>query len=185
MFLRLDKKKNGRTYLVIVDKYRDKDGKSKNKTVKCLGYLDVLEKSIDDPIAYYKAYTKKLEEERKKEKVYNFTIGANERVDRDCVNSKNYGYIILSKIYHELELDRFFNNKRRHENFKFNSESIMRLLVYCRILDPDSKRQTVEMKDRFFEHFDFSLDDVYNCLTHFSMCAKDAQIHILSIFKLI
>jgi transposase len=178
MFLRQDKKKTGRTYLVIVDKYRDKDGKSRAKTVECLGYLDVLEKKIDNPIAYYTAYVKKLEDERNAENLYNFSIRADERVDRDGYNSKYYGYIILSKIYHELDLDRFFNNKRRHENFKFNSESIMRLLAYSRILDPDSKRETVKMKDSFFEHFDFSLDDVYDCLTHFSKGAEDAQRHI-------
>lgn len=34
------------------------------------------------------------------------------------------------------------------------------------------------MKDRFFEHFDFSLDDVYDCFTHFSRCADDAQRHL-------
>lgn len=178
MFLRKDKKKDGRTYLTIIESYRDKDGKSRPKLVESIGYLDDLEKKMDDPIAYYSAYAKKLEEERKVEKVYNFSIRANERIDRDGSSSKNYGYIILSKIYHELELDRFFNNKRRHENFKFNSESIMRLLSYSRIIDPDSKRQTVEMKDRFFEHFDFSLDDVYDCLSHFSKCAEDAQRHI-------
>ena len=179
MFLRKDyKKKTGRTYLVIVEKYRDKNGKSRSKTIECLGYLDVLEKKMDDPIAYYTAYVERLNQEKKSEMVYNFSIRADERVNRDGSNSKYYGYIILSKIYHELELDRFFNNKRRHENFKFNSESIMRLLAYCCILDPDSKRQTVEMKDRFFEHFDFSLDDVYDCLTHFSKCADDAQRHL-------
>lgn len=178
MFLRQDKKKNDRTYLVIVDKYRDKSGKSKAKTIECLGYLDVLEKKMDDPIAYYTAYTKKLEEERKAEKVYNFSIRADEQVDRDKSNSKYYGYIILSKIYHELELDRFFNNKRRHQNFKFNSESIMRLLSYSRVIDPDSKKHTLEMKDRFFENFEFSLDDVYDSLSHFSKCAEDAQRHI-------
>lgn len=179
MFLRQDyKKKTGRTYLVIVEKYRDRNGKSKSKTIECLGYLDALKEKMDDPIAYYTAYAKKLNEEKKAEKVYNFSIRADERVDRDGSNFKNYGYIIISKIYHELELDRFFNNKRRHEKFKFNSESIMRLLAYSRILDPDSKRQTFEMKDRFFENFDFSLDDVYDCLAHFSKCADDAQRHM-------
>ena len=178
MFLRKDNKKSGRTYLTIIESYRDKNGKSRPKLIESIGYLDDLEKQMDDPIAYYTAYAKKLDGERKAEKVYNFSIRADERVDRDGSSSKNYGYIILSRIYHELELDRFFNNKRRHENFKFNSESIMRLLAYSRILDPDSKRQTVEMKDRFFEHFDFSLDDVYDCLSHFSKCAEDAQLHI-------
>ena len=178
MFLRQDHKKNGRTYLTIIESYRGKDGKSKPKLVESIGYLDVLEKEMDNPIAYYTAYAEKLAEEKKAERIYNFSIRADEQVDRDGSNLKYYGYIILSKIYHELELDRFFNNKRRHENFKFNSESIMRLLAYSRVLDPDSKKQTFEMKDRFFENFDFSLDNVYDCLTHFSKCADDAQRHI-------
>ncbi len=179
MYLRQDyKKKTGRTYLTIIESYRDKNGKSRPKLHESIGYLDILKKKIDDPVAYYTAYAKKLDEERRTEKVFNFSIKADERVDRNSSNSKNYGYIVLSKIYHELELDHFFNNKRRHENFKFNSESIMRLMAYSRILDPDSKRQTVEIKDRFFEHFDFSLDDVYDCLAHFSKCAGDAQRHI-------
>lgn len=179
MFLRQDyKKKTGRTYLVIVESYRDNNGKPRSKLYKSIGYLDELEKEMDDPIGYYTAYVKKLEEERKAEKVYNFSIKASERVNEDDSNSKNYGYIILSSIYHELELDRFFNNKRRHENFKFNSESIMRLLAYSRVLDPDSKKQTFEMKDRYFENFNFSLDDVYTSLSHFSKCSEDAQRHI-------
>jgi len=178
MFLRQDKKKTGRTYLTIIESYRDKNGISRSKLVESIGYLDVLEKEMDDPIAYYTAYAKKLDEEKKAENVYNFRISADERINRDGTNKKNYGYIILSKIYHELELDRFFNNKRRHENFKFNSESIMRLLAYSRIIDPNSKKQTFEIKDYFFENFDFSLDDVYNCLSHFSKCAEDAQRHI-------
>ena len=178
MFLRQDKKKNGRIYLVIVEKYRDKNGKSKPKTIECLGYLDVLQKKMEDPIAYYTAYVEKLNQEKTAEKVYNFSIKADERVNRDGSNSKYYGYIILSKIYHELELDIFFNNKRRHENFKYNSESIMRLLSYSRVLDPESKRHTVEMKDHFFENFNFSLDDVYDCLTHFDKCSEEAQLHI-------
>jgi len=85
------------------------------------------------------------------------------------------GKIMLPKV---LSKDKGSNKIIKMCHDTVNSESIMRLLAYCRILDPDSKRQTVEMKDCFFEHFDFSLDDAYDCLTHFSMCAKDTQIHI-------
>lgn len=178
MFLRKDNKKNGRTYLSIIESYRDKDGKPKPRLIESLGYLDELEKKMDDPIAYYSNYAKTLGEEKKTEKVYNFTIKADERVDRNGSNLKYYGYLILSIIYHELEIDRFLDNIRRHKNFEFNSESIMRLLVYGRVLDPDSKRQTFEFKERFFENFDFTLDDVYDCLEHFSKYADDLQRHV-------
>ncbi|HHY70637.1 MAG TPA: IS1634 family transposase, partial [Thermoanaerobacterales bacterium] len=70
---------------------------------------------------------------------------------------------------------RFFNNKQRHENFKFNSNSIMKVLLFARLLYPCSKKATVEIKDRFFDKADFTLDDVYNCLTHFNKIEKEAQ----------
>ena len=46
------------------------------------------------------------------------------------------------------------------------------LLQDCSIL---AQKATVEIKDRFFDKADFTLDDVYNCLTHFNKIEKDAQ----------
>jgi transposase len=171
-------KQNDRIYLSISHGYRDKKGKVQSKHIESLGYLDVLQKTIDDPIAYYSEYAKKLNEEFKAKRTYTITINANDSVERGVANVKNYGYIALSKIYYELELDRFFNNARRHEHFKFNSESIMRLLVYSRVIYPNSKKKTTEIKDRFFENFKFALYDVYDCLTHFKNCAVNAQRHM-------
>ena len=39
-------KKTGRTYLQIVHGYRDKEGKTKRKVIKSLGYLDDLRKNM-------------------------------------------------------------------------------------------------------------------------------------------
>jgi len=180
MFLEQKKiKHTGRVYLSIKQGYRDKDGRSKSKTVKALGYLDELSKKFDDPIAHFEAEAKRMQLEAKSERLITVTIKSDEHIrPGDTDSRKNYGYIVLSQIYHELELDRFFNNKRRHENFSYNSESIMRLLSYARIIYPESKRQTLHLKDRFFEGFDFSLDDVYNSLEHFGKIAQDAQLHI-------
>jgi transposase len=171
-------KKNGRIYLSISHGYRDANGKAQSKHIESLGYLDVLQKTIDDPIAYYEAYAKKLNDEFNASNTYTIKINSSDTVERGVASVKNYGYIALSKIYFELELDRFFNNVRRHKPFKFNSESIMRLLAYSRVLYPNSKKKTVEIKDRYFENFKFALHDVYDCLTHFSKCAKDAQKHM-------
>ena len=171
-------KKTGRVYLQIAQGYRDTNGKPKTKIIEKIGYLDELQKTVDDPIAYYTEYANKRDEEYKASKSFNITIRNDDKVERGVTNVRNYGYIVLSKIYHELELDRFFNNARRHERFSFNSESIMRLLAYARVLYPDSKKKTLEIKERFFENFDFSLDDIYSSLSHFSKCASSAQKHI-------
>ena len=42
MYLRKSKKPNGRTYLTIVQGYRDAGGKNRARTVKSLGYVDAL-----------------------------------------------------------------------------------------------------------------------------------------------
>jgi hypothetical protein len=168
-------KKTGRTYLQIVHSYRDKDGKTKRKVEKSLGYLDVLEKEYDDPIAHFERVVKQMEQERLQEKDVYIKLNADDRVDRDSQNRKNFGHVVFNKIYHELELDRFFNNKRRHENFKFNTNSIMKVLIFARLLYPCSKKATVEIKDRFFDKADFTLDDVYHSLKHFNKIEKDAR----------
>jgi transposase len=69
-------------------------------------------------------------------------------------------------------------NARRHENFKFNTDAIMRLLVFTRLLYPGSKRAAVLKKELFFDNFDFTLDDVYDALTHFDKVANALQRHL-------
>jgi len=168
-------KKTGRTYLSIVKGYRDQNGKSRTKTIKSIGYLDELKEKYDDPIEHFQKVAKKMEQEKTNDPYITLKIRADEKVKKNYANRKNYGHIVFNKIYHELHLDRFFNNKQRHENFEFNSNSIMKVMVFARLLYPRSKRATVEIKDRFFDKADFSLDDVYNCLTHFNKIEKKAQ----------
>lgn len=168
-------RKTGRTYLQIVHSYRDKQGKTKRKVIQSLGYLDELEKKYDDPIAYFTNIAKQMESERTENKQFKISIASESKVDRHCENRKNFGHVVFSKIYHQLQLDRFFNNKQRHKNFMFNSNSIMKVLLYARLLYPCSKKATVEIKDRFFDKADFTLDDVYHCLTHFNAISDNAQ----------
>jgi len=167
-------KETSRVYLEIAQSYRDGRGDPKTKIYEKIGYLDELEKEMNDPIAYFTRYAKKLGER----KICRVEIPLNEQIDRKNARSKNYGYIVLSKVYHELELDRFFNNMRRNKKFEYNSESIMRLLVYSRVLYPYSKKRTLEIKDKYFDCFDFSLDDIYASLTHFAECSEAAQRHL-------
>jgi transposase len=176
MFLKKNYYKNtGKTFLQIVHGYRDKNGKSKTKVIEALGYLDDLKKEYDDPIAHFTKIAKEMDLERLNANKITITFDTEEQLDRNTQNIKNYGHIVFSKIYHELELDRFFNNKQRHENFEFNSNSIMKVLLFARLLYPCSKKATVEIKDMFFDKADFTLDDVYNSLKHFNKIEKETQ----------
>ena len=179
MFLRQNKsKKTGRTHLSIVHGYRDKSGKPRQRTVQKVGYLDVLEKEHDDPIAHFTAVAAAMEEERRGSKTVTFTIESGAQLERGAANRKNYGHVVFSKVYHELGIHRFLKNARRHENFKFNTDAIMRLLVFTRLLCPGSKRASHLHRDMFFEGFRFSLDDVYGALTHFDKISPALQRHL-------
>ncbi len=173
------RKQSGRTYLVIAQKYRNpKTNTSTDRTVKSLGYLDELEKEYDDPIAHFKEVARKMTEEEKKEKKLTLSINMEEELEPDSDERKNFGYAVILKIYHELGLNRFFNNKARSEDFKFNTNSIMLLLIISRLLSPGSKKKAFEEKDSYFERFDFSLADVYRALSHFSKVSKDCQRYL-------
>jgi len=167
--------KTGRTYLQIVHSYRDTSGKTKRKVEKSLGYLDELEKTYTDPIAHFTEIAKQMEADRIKNKYINIQLREDEKLDPNNANRKNYGHIVFSKIYHELQLDRFFNNKQRHTNFEFDSNSIMKVLLFSRLLYPCSKRKSTEIKERYFDKANFTLDDVYAGLSHFNSIAKEAQ----------
>jgi len=119
-----------------------------------------------------------MEAERKETKTETITLNMDEELERGQVSRKNYGSIVFSKIYHELEIDRFLNNVRRHEKFTFNTEAMMRLLVYTRLLWPGSKRASFYNKEQFFDKFDFTLDDVYDGLTHFDKISDALQQHL-------
>jgi len=177
MAYRLDVREQRKgTYLIIQKKYWDKEKKqSRTKHHESLGYLLDLQKQYPDPIAHFKEIISQMNAEEKDSKKLTLEIDLNEKLPSDTHTRYNMGYAVIMKIYHELELDRFFNNKARHEPFKYNTNSIMKLLAITRALYPSSKKRSYEYKDMFFERFDFELYDVYRALSHFSKISEECQ----------
>lgn len=177
--LNKEKKKNGRIYLTIQRGYRDEKGKSRNKHIESIGYVDVLEKEYDDPIAHFENVVKKRNEEEAQSKTVMIGINTETRLEEDTPRSKNYGHVIFSKIYHELEIDRFLDNKRRHANYKFNLEQIARLLIFSRILYPGSKLYTQKhLQEKYFDNFQFTIDDIYSALDEFDRHSVELQQYL-------
>ena len=178
MFLKKTPNKSGRINLAIVDGYYDKaTKKTKHKVIESLGYLDELEKQYDDPIDYFTKRAKKLTEEKKaRQAPINFTFYDSDRL---CVGDnlrKNFGYTALSKIYHELELDKFLNNRQRHTKESYDANTILKMLVYSRILAPASKKSSFDHREMFFEKTNYSIDDVYRCLSFLNKHKETIQV---------
>jgi len=173
------KKESGRTYLAIAQKYRHPVKKvSTDRNIKSLGYLDEMEKKYKDPIAHFKEIARKMTEEDNAKKKVTLKINMDEELVRDSSSRKNLGYAAILKIYHELELNVFFNNRARNESFKYNTNSIMILLAVSRLLSPGSKKKAFLERSRYFERFSFSLVDIYRALSHFAGLEKDLQKHL-------
>ena len=171
LFLKKAHYKNGKTYLSIVDGFRV-DKKVKQIVIKKLGYLDDLKKYYDDPISHFENVVKKMKEEN------SFTfpenIDLNEKIDSN-EHALNVGYVILKKIYEELNLPNFFKTKQKNLKVKYDLNKIFSLLIFSRILFPSSKIKTFENKDLFFEPFDFSKDDMYRSLDYFNSYKEELQ----------
>ena len=173
------RKESGRTYLVIAQKYRNpRTNVSTDRTIKSLGYLDELEKKYDDPVAHFKKVALKMTEEENAKKKLTLKINMEEELPKDSKGRKNLGYAAILKIYHELGLDDFFKNRARYQPFKYNTNSIMILLVVSRLLQPGSKKKAFEEKGRYFERFSFSLADMYRALSHYAKLAKEFQRYL-------
>lgn len=171
-------KKTGRTHLSICHSYH-LNGKSKTRTIESLGYVDVLKEKYEDPVAHFTEVVAEMEVERKARIAsMNITIHPARRIDEDKTNRKNLGFCVLSKIYHELAIDSFLANRQTKKKIGYSLSSVMKLLVYSRILDPGSKLHDFNCKDAYFERFDFSDDDIYRALPIFAKYKDELLTHL-------
>ncbi len=168
MFLITEKRKNG-TNLCIVESYRDPvTKKTKKRRIKNLGYLEDLKKQYDDPISHFKEVARQMTlEQQSAFSPMEIELDPSESLEPGVDLIKNYGYIVLSSIYHKLKLDSFFNNRQRTMEIAGNLNNMMKLLVYGSILYPGSISQIYRNKNQFFEHMDFDLDDIYIAFRQF------------------
>lgn len=163
---------HGRIYLSFVQGYRDENGKVKQKTIQKLGYLDDLEKTYKNPIEYFKQQAQqKNDEEINKLIIDNLNT---KEIDENS-NQKNLGYFVLKKIYKELGISTLLNQKQKKLKIDFNLDDILAMLVNMRILKPGSKKDAYDNSNILFDKINFSLDDVYRCLTYLSPLQQEIQ----------
>jgi len=178
MYVRKNIGANGKTYLSMVHGYRDNEGRVKQKIVENLGYVDDLMKIYDDPITHFRKIAKQRTAEYCENRKIEFEISKNSKLVSNVNYRKNMGYSILKKVYSELKIGDFFQSKQRKIDVEYNLNSIFSLLVFNRILFPSSKKKAFERKDRFFERFNFSLEDIYRSLTFFNRYSVELQQHL-------
>ena len=65
------------------------------------------------------------------------------------LNPKNIGYLFLNQIYNELGIDTLLNRIKSDSKIEYDLNGLTKLLVFGRILDPQSKKKTFENRDKY------------------------------------
>lgn len=156
-FLKKSNMKKG-IYMQIYESFYDPIKKqTAHKSFKPLGYVhELIEKGIDDPIAYYTDEVKKLNMKVKSKKAQNVQLVSQESPE------KLLGYFPLKNINDSLHLKNYIDLLQSSSSFKFNIFELLSALVYSRAVHPCSKSKTFEdIIPKLFEKYDFSLDQLY------------------------
>jgi len=168
----------------MVQSYYDKVKRcSRTRTLETFGYVDELQKKYDDPEAHFRAVVEEYKNlEKQEEPAHIVKVDKNKLMDLNTNSRKNFGYVIILKLFYELGLDRFLQNQRhRNTKIEYPTHVIMKMLVISRILDPGSKKRAFEEMGKYFD-FErenaFELVDVYRSLSHFATLEKGIQLLI-------
>ena len=178
MYLKKSSARKGRVYLSIAEGNYDPVLK-RNKTVNIqkIGYLDELMKEYEDPIAHFTAVVYEMNKKRERDKVdMTISIDSSERVEAG--SRKNFGYVAISAIYHELEIHKFMTSRQKSLDIEYNLNSIMRLLVFSQLVNPGSKKKAYESRDWFFENSKFTITDMYRSLGRIAKYRDALQLWI-------
>ena len=177
MYIRLSKSESTKDYIVyLVEGYRSKDGKTKQRTLKSFGYLSELTKDNPNALEELKEWAKEETKKIKQEKSLPITIQLDQlqTVDKRLLN---YGYVFLERLYNRIGLSRFMQDYQSKVKCQYNLDDILKLLVFSRCLNPGSKKKAYEGKGNyFFEFSDFKLDDIYKSLDYLAEVKDDLTL---------
>lgn len=171
-------KNNGKDYLRLMESYRTKNDEGKvliRKRIICnIGPLSKFDDGKPD-------YLKRLRESfrlgnplipklaeytGKKPPAEKYTVHLQEG-DPECVgHPRLYSHVFLDKLFDELGLEDFFRSYKGFSKIQYDVLNFVRLLVYGRLLNPDSKMATLEQNNDYYTPLlkNFNPYNVYDTL---------------------
>ena len=171
MSLRISKSTSkGSTSYYIIKDIRKTDGRWSTKRVEKLGTLSsLMEKYDTDQSGVEAILQKRLEVLRSQQEIQTQEVVV--RYSQSRLIRKNQetlvsgGHLFLQSIFHNLHLDRLCSQIRKNSGFEYNLSDILSTLVYMRILEPSSKKGTVEAGRKLLGQPELKLHSVYRALS--------------------
>lgn len=143
------------------------DGKARNRIVEPLGREDRLQELHEDPRNWAESYVADLNNAARTEpELITATWDPAVKIPVGKPALFNGGYLFLQKIYYELSLPRACREIQKKAKAEFNLNSILSSLIYCRVIEPGSKRATVlDHAPALLERKQLDLHTVYRALS--------------------
>ena len=94
------------------------EGLTKSELIKKVKELTGLIQKSSNDVCTISKEIKKVNEKKQQNLSIPLQLYLGEKLELNTDNSYNYGYIALSKIYHELEIDKFLISKFKNRNSK-------------------------------------------------------------------
>ena len=171
-------KNNGTEYIRLRESYRTKTSEGKvairKRTICNIGPLskfddgqpNYLERLRDSFRLGNPLIPELTEYTGKKPPMEKYTIRLQEG-DLECIgHPRLYSHVFLDKLFDELGLKNFFRSYKGFSKIQYDVLNFVRLLVYGRILNPDSKMATLEQNDDYYTPLlkNFNPYNVYDTL---------------------
>lgn len=144
----------------MYDSYWDKERKeSRTKSVMAFGYVEeLISDELPDPVAYYKDFAAKKNEERA-------ALLAEESRPRafSSVVEKNAGHFLLHSLMDELNVKETIDILASQMRFQFSVYDMLAQLIYARVIAPCSKSKTASsVFPHLYNSVSISEDQVYD-----------------------
>lgn len=181
MYISTSKSKNVTIYYVC--KSFRKNGATTSKRIETLGNIDDIRLRCGgaDPIEWARNYAKELTARDKAEqRPVTVCLRQGEQMDMDEQKKFNGGYLALSKVYHQLGLDKICDDISAKYGFEYDLDNILSNLIYTRVLYPGSKLSSFAESHRFIEQPRFKLEEIYRSL---SVLAKESDYIQSQVFR--
>lgn len=165
MRLQVTKSANAECFYIV--KSIRKNGRNTNRVVEKLGNLDEVKARAGDMDPYewgrqYAAQLTKAEQQESRTVLVPFSQSS--FIEKGEHQRFNGGYLFLQKIYNELKLKDICKAVKRKRDFDFDLNAILSRLIYCRIIQPQSKLGTYEYSQHLLEAPEFELHQIYRAL---------------------
>lgn len=181
MYISTSKSKNVTIYYVC--KSFRKDGATTSKRIETLGTIDDIRQRCgdSDPIEWAHNYARELTvKDKAEQRAVTVSLRPGLRMDMDERKVFNGGYLALSKVYHQLGIDKICDGISAKYGFGYDLDNILSNLIYTRVLYPGSKLSSFAESHKFIEQPRFRLEEIYRSL---SVLAKESDYLQSQVFR--